>query len=332
MKSKKSSKDLLIQRSGRLDSGQKPMQSVSEENQRKGSIRRRFRIVFFVFVLALLYIWLPNEGVNKSLPLVASAASVETKNLDKDIKYKYDLNKDGKKETLSYSVTSTGEYTCRIKIFVNGVTVLSRVVDGYSCTVQICDLNKKDKSLDLSVYSTSDSYCLEDFFLLRYKGKKFEAIKEFNYKTGVPKNISIYRIGGIKKVKGNGTFSIVADTPYYNFKFGCYYVDIPAKATTSKVTFPTASSYTVTGYTKTFQYKLATSMVLYKKASLSSDKLGTLSSGTKFTAKSIKPLSVATNDGAIFVKVKTSAGKTGWIYFPADTGDKQYLEMVPGWG
>jgi hypothetical protein len=82
-----------------------------------------------------------------------------------------------------------------------------------------------------------------------------------------------------------------------------------------------------------YQYVLNRSMPLYEKAEKGSEEREILKKGTKFTATAIKKGKKSDEYSTeLYVKIKTTTGEKGWVYFPLDWEDENpYLKEVPGW-
>lgn len=136
----------------------------------------------------------------------AEAASV--KNLEENKEYKFNLDGKGKKERLSYSMTKKGIY----KININGETVkeIKLNSDFYSPKMQIFDINKKDKKLDIWVYAYSDSEDIRYSALYEYSDKQVKRI--WNLTAGNDYDSMYWRgCGFIASTNGKGKFTVVMD-------------------------------------------------------------------------------------------------------------------------
>lgn len=289
-------------------------------------MKRKISLVLAVsFVCALLF------------PAVAAqAAGSKIVHLKENKTYRYDLNGDKKKETVKVKCTVSGYSDATIQVYVNGKKLLSRKRDALGAEFYLLDLDKKDKYKEILVHAESDSETTADFFAFRYRGKNKKSILEGTKEHGRKLRcnsgqLDLYRFT-VSSNTGQNKFYISADTPYSNFYFGSYYIKVPVTMKNNKLTAQKLPSYKTLGSTKKYVYRLKYSMRLYEKASISSDSM-ICYGGTSFHALELKPVEQNKDTGALYVKVKTSSGKTGWLYFPAfsqyNTG---YLENVPGWG
>lgn len=270
----------------------------------------------------------------------AASSSRDAKLLKLNKNYSYDLNKDGKKEKLKVTFTNITDTSGTIKIFINNKVKLKKeyvpiMGDTNMAWLSICDLNKKDKALDICVELTGASDVMDYMSVFQYNGKKVKLIttikSELN--NGV---MSLYRYGNLRKISGNKKFMFDADTPYYNENFGCYICYLPAVYKENTIKLSSPSTYTMAKTTTSFKYTLNQSVTLYKKAD-KSQKVKTLKAGTKLYVKKIKPLEKLIpnvfESHSCFLYVKTSSGESGWIYVPADYDENNpYFKSIQSWG
>lgn len=277
---------------------------------------------------------------------VKAAGNAKVTMLKKGRTYSYDLNGDKKKEKIKITYTVKNKYksNCRRKVnfYVNGKLIYIKQLYGepdFPVKVRLADLNTSDKYKEILVQKYDSSSTTSDFFALRYMGKKkvkvLQGMKNFKWHAGSnTKQISCYRFD-FKSNTGKNEFYIDADTPYSNSYFGSYYVKIPIVLGNGKFAVKQLASYEISNRLKWSQheYELKRGMTLYKTDSMQSGEDTYLTPGTKFKAKEIKPVNVNDNYGALYVKVVTLSGQTGWIYFPEYSRyNSGYLKDVPEWG
>ena len=138
---------------------------------------------------------------------------------------------------------------------------------------------------------------------------------------------------------GKKQISFWADTPFWNFKFGCYYCKVTGKVKADKIIIQKQKTYKLESPNGGLlyqgnRYELNQSMKLYRAAS-NKKAYRLLKPGTKFIAQKIKPARSKLIGGNrywdVYVKIKTTKGKKGWLFFPNSTVG-QYLRYTPGWG
>jgi len=276
-------------------------------------------------------------------PAPAYAAS-SIKTLKAGTTYSVDLNGGGN-ESVKYTVSKDSSYVGTFHLYVNGTQVYSRKLSSVGeptgvSSVTLVDVKRSDKYKELFVNVGGDCSDWWVFAVRYYSPSKVAAYTKSSGTRAFAKrarNDTDYM-----KASGNGRFYLNVETPYHNQTFGCYYVLAPAKLSGNKIVYGKASAYKlvgVKGYTKyvfgSKYYKLSRSMKLYKSYSGKSVK-GTCASGTKFTPLYIHVGSTIKGSygltySNLYVKVKTSSGKTGWLYFPGRSSTK-YLTQLPAWG
>lgn len=296
-----------------------------------------------------IIIALPALLLLLALTLFLQPASVQAakkgKLLKKGKTYKVDIN-GGKKEKVRYTTRTVGEYGEEFQLYVNKKLAFSYVLpsNGNVSNVYLADIKKSDKYKEIIVNFNGD-FSDWYFFVLRY-GKNKEVTAFVDQDTSGALTSGRMSVPGNKKVfSGKGKFYAIVETPFYSNTFGCYYIKAPVKLSGGKIKFVKSGSYTltnVTDYTPGLfgekYYITAKSMKLYSKASLDAS-YKERAAGLRFTPKKIKIAGTQKNSEGnydweryhLFVQVKTKDGKTGWLYFPADSTEK-YLTIVPQWG
>ncbi len=253
------------------------------------------------------------------------------------ITYTLDLN-GGTKERVNVKMTSGTYANGRYVGAVWHMYVNEREVARYSFSktfeedieVYYVDLNKKDKYKEVFVMSTGVNSCLADARAVRYySDKKVKVLPLINYS----KRMRLLSCNGKKKM------SFWADTPFYNYKFGCYYCKVTGKVKGDKIIIQKQKTYkleTPNGglLYQGNRYELNQSMKLYRSAS-NKKAYRLLKPGTRFVAQKIKPARSKVENGIrhwdVYVKIKTTKGKKGWLFF-SNSAVGQYLKYTPGWG
>lgn len=233
---------------------------------------------------------------------VANAQSIEC---NKTIKI--DLNGDGKKESLRY--TTSGEFPCRAKVYVNNKKILStKNNSAFDATLSVVDINKKDRYKDIYLQFTSYSDVFEGGVCGRYINKKWKQSFTFN-----PNDASSYRLGIAEKQPGNGKvdFEIEYHNPYamQGYAVQSYQINSANKLKPiGKTVLNTTNSW------RKQIYRTTKSVKVYKNIGDGSSAF-TMRKGTKYYVYKVKLKTVQDNEIA-YIYVKTSNGKTGWVKIP----------------
>lgn len=248
--------------------------------------------------------------------------------------YKYDIDGDSKKEKVEIKTTGDfDEYVVMTKIRVDGKNYATVKEKGsFAHQVVLFDLYAKKKGMNFLIYGTADSDCVGKVQVFRAGAKKMTKIAQM--KSGAKGLLEYGRMNGkISQGKEEGSFYIYPDTPFYLNLFGCYYTKVKCQISGNKIKWVKQKNYT---YYYKHVFQLKRDMDAYEKASLTSEK-STLTSGTKLTVVKIQPMRRDSQGKRwSFVQVKTSAGKTVWVYDePIDDYDSNngyFQGEIPAWG
>lgn len=262
------------------------------------------------------------------MAVTAEAASNKVTVLKQGKTYSYNLNGGKKKEKVRYTFKSVDFYpqTSGFKLYINGKKVYSfNSGDLEDAEVQLLDVNRKDKYKELLICCMGPNQNLEKVVLIRYlSGKKIKVFNCDYHAEHVNKRSSIVKNSGKNK------FYVASQTPFPSETFGLYYASIPLKLLGNRLVFAnTDDTYDLVAphwwpelnYKKN-KYTLSRSMTLYSSASRNKQ-IGTLPSGTSFTASKIRPAGskiVSWYDNIkvkyydLFVKIKTVSGRIGWLF------------------
>ena len=208
--------------------------------------------------------------------------------------YSIDLN-GGASETIFYSKTGYDD----IQIYVNGKQVFHD--NELPVTqVRVVDIQKNDKFKEIVLEYDYGSAC--EFTILRYgSNKKIKKLYTTNHKYWEKPD----------SFDGNGNVQILRWGGNYTLGSLFYYVTGKLSSKNFKIAKQNNCKIQSIGATlKNGWYTTARKLDLYKSSS-KKRKTATLKSGTK-----IKALAAKVSGSNYYVKVKTSDGKKGWIYFP----------------
>lgn len=288
---------------------------------------------FFCLMLTVVFSIVGILGI-QTPPTQAKRIINKVKLLENGKTYSYDINGDGKKESILVKVVETYSNNIAITttIYVNG-NVYYKVKSKYGIGAQVllCDLYANQKGANLLIEHYGESDGLSSLRVIKCEQDKGTLLASMSGKTFG--KLNIYRINlSSLKVTGNGTFTMLVDTPIYLGNFGCYFVSIPFKISGKKIKLTPKKSYKISS---DFTYKLKKQATLYTKPSKKASKT-TLAVGSKLKIVAVYPVSynqkkyIATS----FVKVKTKSGKTGWIFDKSNVSDENKLcgLNIPQWG
>ena len=308
------------------------------------SIKQKIGVI--ILIISILASAIPIEA--KSL--------VKVKELEPNIVYYYDLDKDGKKEKIYYVISpvETEKYydSYIVKLYINDKLSYNSIQDnaytvdssgkGFSrySPYKIMDLNTKDKSLDLLLSMLGENTFQDYQAFQRYSNNKIKTIasstagKVYEQKSGynVLDRDYAFRVTG---VDGSGNFNLDLNNPY-GALFGMYHGYIKMEAKNGKIRKRSKAKHPIVYIYKKYQSnKMARSVKLYKKASRSSKVIKTLKKGEKISILKVKPQYSKKYKSYMveYAYAKTSSGKKGWIYIGEDLDRNQALFTdIRGWG
>lgn len=288
---------------------------------------------FFCLILTIIFSIVGILGI-QTTPTQAKRIINKVKLLESGKTYSYDINGDGKKERILVKVEETfsNDVAITTTIYVDG-NVYYKVKSKYGIGAQVllCDLYANQKGANLLIEHYSDSDCLTFLRVIKCGQKKGTLLASMPSKVWGKLDINRIDTSSIK-VTGNGTFTMLVDTPIYLGNFGCYYASLPFKLSGKKIKLDTKKSYKISS---DYTYKLEKRATLYTKPSKKASKT-TLAVGSKLKIVAVYPVSYnkKTYVATSFVKVKTKNGKTGWIFDKSNVTDKNKLcgLNIPQWG
>ncbi len=162
----------------------------------------------FVISMILLFLLFGNAGRTE-----AQAKSVM--NLKPDQEYKINLDRKGKKETISYHICPSKKYEEALSIKINGKKRLNinNVWTDQGWFVQVLDVDKKDHAMNLWVYNMAWSQDI--LYSALYEYRKGHIVKVWKMKEDSPENWDEFayyqRCGRIVSTNGKGRFTVAED-------------------------------------------------------------------------------------------------------------------------
>ena len=259
-------------------------------------------------------------------PVPVQAAANPVKVVLKNAKtYKYDLDKDGKKEKIKYTVSKkevAGTYESRYtaQVTVNGKSIYKKSLMGYATRfkVFITDVDSKDKQMEILIVEgdmdasymwTSD---MENIYYYQYsKGK---AVRKQNLVTLFKKQFKkIDSIHGIKKkvyFDGNGKGELSVKL-CLNAKPNFDFLHVKAKLNLVKGKFVVTQANTFSLLDKrdgSDRFRPKKNITVYKKPG-KTDKAYTVKKGQKIYLLKLYRM----KSGKIYLHIKDAAGRKGYI-------------------
>ena len=273
------------------------------------------------------------------------------KSLKAGKKYYYDLDGNGKKECIYWVVQKEKNSEDQtIFVYLNQKCIFKQFGNWeYAWGISLCNINNKDKYVEILIESTCSDAILEGCKFLRYKNGRLSTM--FSCEGEEQREKQYYSVSTIGAwiIKGNGTVIHKNDADFYNDSIGQRIVHVPLKEVKGKLVYTKPKYYKLSlfkAYEKTmgkYNHRAGERIPLYKKADANSGTAFYMESGQYFLVDYMKIVSwekvywdvnswyVRPN---LFVRVKTEQGKSGWMYLPAgqkmDFTDNGALQL-PGW-
>lgn len=266
----------------------------------------------------------PETAASESTPQSQTQYIPEPIFLDPDTDYYYDLDSDGTKEQISYTIHSADEWSQTPVLFINGQEQIyssNSEIYGYSGGLYLMDLDTSDGLLDLHLEWFSDSNTLSLFNFLQYKGGTLINLGDLAG-TAILRNLGdIFRLDSSFSAPGNGTVLVHADTPIYTPSIGCYFCTITFQLQNDKLTEVPQDEYDIHVFDPQQTYKAKR------------DFTATLSPGAEEAAYSVATdqtvtiHKIALIGDALYAQVTNESGQTGWILC-----NEEYFYETPAWG
>ncbi|SHO48113.1 SH3 domain-containing protein [Anaerocolumna xylanovorans] len=278
------------------------------------------------YVKGILFLGILTMGLllatGSSFAAQKSSGLDGVKILDKDTTYQYDLNGDGKADTIQYKTTENDEkHTATIKLYINKKLCLTKTDDGLFFRVFILDLYKNDNHLDLFIHTGMESDGVKNAFFVQYDGTKIVNKIKFDIDK-LTKNFGTYRYS-IEETDGKGKFTTAIDTPIYSKATGCYYCYVSFILKDNKISIVPASTYTLTKFSREYTYKAVKGFSVYEKAG-SKKAVYQVKKGDKVTFDRM----YVSKTGKAYFRIINSKGKKGWI----NSDQENLFAELPLWG
>ncbi|MBR4344061.1 MAG: hypothetical protein IKP88_15410 [Lachnospiraceae bacterium] len=280
-------------------------------------MKRLLKITLGCAILALFIALTSNDQV---------FAKFSKKELAPDKTYKYDLDGDGTKEKISYSLTFDGYDLKWAGIDINGKSAYSHKLGKketfYSATVMIYDINPKDEYKEVIIdYDFEFEHNIKAY---RYQDKKLTLLFDTGMLLGGEKLVDVQK-------KGNKVLMYESATCACG---NCFYITTNNKIKNKKLkeVKPKDQIYTIPqeiwgDYLITFN--LAKDVEVYKDAD-GTEVIGTLKKGTEIHLTKLK----YNNGTVVYALVDVIGGEesVGWIDVEFKSGmDGDSLVTNPAW-
>lgn len=265
---------------------------------------KKNNFVRFLFCVAVVLIAI--AGLNE----VSAQAASKIQNLKEKKTYKINLDKKGKKESISFKLVEGKDGNVAFKVTINGKTkTVTTEYDIYEANIQVTDIDTKDGYMDLWMYAIGGSEDVVYSALYQYQSGKLKKLYTLSYKE-VDENCHLVS-GVLHKASGNGKFYVRADRAFFVDALIGNHIDIiPLQLKNGKVSRVKTNTYQIyqTYNTEENPLRILSQVeAFYKKPDESSEIAMELK---RFTI--IKPVSIYHSGKTLYVKFETEDGRSGW--------------------
>lgn len=296
--------------------------------------------MMFSFIMMGIFVFFSFAGQT-----VKAETFDNAKKLKAGQSYYFDLDQDGKKETIQFKKKRINDDEKEMSLYVNKKIVYKAKEYGdWNCYVM--DINKKDKHLDLMFLATGNSQYISHLSFAYYKDGKIVERKQDKYWEDCPFGFGeAFKTKEMKiKTDGKGTVMLPLDTYFYLPSLQKYvaYVGFQVKDNTIQQkkmkSYPLIYGKGAQSGLKNKQYKLNRSCYLYDTASKNGKKLRMLKKDETITIEAILPNQKNRETNryekmTAYAYIKDKNGKYGWIYLDSKSPyDGGVLKETDVWG
>lgn len=237
-----------------------------------------------------------------------------------------DLDGDGRSERIALTSKETEDgYYRSFELYLNEMPVPLENSNGYAAELWIVDIGVTDGQKEFCFSTSGDSECLGAYSIVTWRNGAPLVLADLKTLPIMMGRGSVYR--KITQIfPGDGTFTVLADTPVYNASFGCMYVHVPYIYDGEKIKAKDVQVFEV-GYPDLMkpEYVAYTPFKAY---------LAPGSDAEAFTAAVgavYAPDQLALIGGTLYLHVSSEDGaENGWIL---EKGEMDaYYETPPAWG
>lgn len=238
----------------------------------------------------------------------AEAKSTNVITLEEGKEYKYDLNGDGKKEKIKYTITTMKNGGSQYNLSVNKKVVKKIYTEGEGegAGFYLLDIDSKDNYKEIYVKVCGDTGYYIEGNVYRYDASK---IKKYSSTDNVGEVAARFELDSVQTQ--GGIVAFVMDTPFSNIYLGSLYAYIPFKVESGNMTLVKKDAYDVSIDWKKKEY-IATKSLSASTTLGGKKKAFSLRLGDTFYL-----LQISIKNGEIsHIKIKDETGAEGWMKVP----------------
>lgn len=300
----------------------------------------------FVLLLAVVMVFcsVPVQDVSAK----ANTCVTGKKKLKKNTNYYYDLDGNGKKEKIKWKVVNKKK-TTKAYVYINGKAIYTKKLknigdfmnSGWRLT--LVNIDEKDKYVEMLLESVNEVSEMEVCRFMRYKKGKIVQLLKYKQNNGKRFGVDTY---GQWTIKGDGT---VINKSYMSLNSvsttGGLIPKVVLKLKNGKLTYTKKNMYDLAKanvYPESeYNYMAGNTITVYKSYKKDSGVELSMSFGERFKATQVYISKWKKQNGKyqpkqFWVKIKTSDGKSGWVFIPSISDETQDFTgggtvMLPGW-
>jgi hypothetical protein len=225
--------------------------------------------------------------------------------LENNTVYKYDLNGDDKVDVIKMKQTTSDEGKTTLKLYINNKLCLTKKTDFDGFDIKVCDLDNKDKNLDLVICEdAANDYVMSTFFT-KYNGKTLDSKVAFTPKD-IFNNTKDSKTYEIVKLAGDGKFYIRSYT--YCDAIGSFYCQMQFQLKKNVIQAVPLDVYQLDENTTTYKYKAAKNFQAFERAG-SKKVVYTVKKGNEVTFDRL----YISKTGEVYLRLINTSRKSGWI-------------------
>lgn len=248
-----------------------------------------------------------------------ASAKRKIQNLQENKVYQIDLDQDGKKEKVQYTlkvvskIADSYDELFEYQIKINGKVAFRQknLYDAYFPQLQLTDIDKKDGVLDLWGYCMGESDDVILSSLFEYRSGKLKRVFDLKYKQVDDKFVLLQ--GELSRVGKNGVFYVTMDRAFgIDYVTGNHYDEIPYRLKNGKVTRVKTHTYRIVSIIsaeKDHQKLIAKKDTKFYSSVKNQKKVAfVLKKGQK-----VRAVKLYYDGKKLLVQFKTQRGKLGWL-------------------
>lgn len=248
------------------------------------------------------------------------------RSLEQGKEYQYDIDGDGKKDTIYWALKAGNGSKETLSVYVNEKEIYSlKDTVAEDRRVSFCNIDNKDDFVEILVEESEINYSMKSCAFLRYNKGKVSTL----FRSDGTEKIQRYGVDVFANwtVKGNGIVIQKNSSCFNTYTTGCIELQVPLKLKNGKLVYATKNQYALNN--RHHKYQAGNEIKVYKDARIKSGTAFTLKKGQYFYASKLRVMNWSKDENGyyrgtkFFLQIKTKDGKTGWVFIPSVTNQAQ---------